>query len=65
MCVHGQTQHDLLEVADAFPRAHRQGEGGPWWSQVSWGGVTVAGSGMAGWLHSFSADVLQQGESSA
>lgn len=33
MCVHGQTQHDLLEVADAFPRAHRQGEGGPWWSQ--------------------------------
>lgn len=32
---------------------------------VSWGGVTVAGSGMAGWLHSFSADVLRQGESSA
>lgn len=51
-------QHDLLEVADVVPRVYREGEGGPWWSQWSWGGVTRAGSGMAGWLLSFSALAL-------
>jgi len=53
-----QMQHDLLETAEIFPRVYREEEGGLWWSQWCWGGVTTAGSGMAGGLLFFSASAL-------